>query len=451
MPKPTRVQDARASLREAVRPGEPLSRIEALEARVRELEAERDRLRESEAAFRDAAHRERVEEALRESERRQRELMESVEVERARLEAVLRNLPVGVWIAGPDGGLIGKNEQADRIWMGDAPLLESMADYPQYTAWYAGSGKRLSPDEYPVARALLTGQPVEPVELRIRRFDGTEGTVLVSAAPIRDRQGLPAGAVGINVDITGRARAEEELREAKRIAEAASEAKSQFLAVMSHELRTPLTGVIGFADLLETEVLGPTTARQQDALSHIKGSAWHLVSIIEEILTLSRAEAGRVEVHPEEVDLAGIAREVVRNLETVAERRGLALRFEPAGDPIPLWTDPGKVRQILLNVVGNAVKYTERGGITVEIDGSAPEGPRIHVRDTGPGIAPGDQERIFEPFTQLDSSHTRATGGTGLGLAISRKLARLLGGDLVVRSAPGEGSTFTLRLPRRDR
>jgi PAS domain S-box-containing protein len=163
---------------------------------------------------RDITERKQTEKKLQENERKQQELIRSIEMERAQLEAVLDNLPVGVWIAGQNGHLIGKNKEADRIWAGDAPLLEDVEKYPQYTAWYADSGKLLMAEEYPVAKALLTGQPVEPIELRIRRFDNTVGTVLVSAAPIKDKQGRLTGAVGINVDITERKKAEDLLYQA---------------------------------------------------------------------------------------------------------------------------------------------------------------------------------------------------------------------------------------------
>ncbi len=238
-----------------------------------------------------------------------------------------------------------------------------------------------------------------------------------------------------------RARAEEKLREA-------NQAKGRFLSFLSHELRTPLTGVIGYADLLESEMYGPTTAKQKEAVARIKSSAWYLVSIVDEVLTLTRAEAGREEVRPADVDLAGIVADVVRILEPQAHAHGLAMHLEGAEPPLPVRSDPGKIRQLLINLVGNAVKYTEQGSITVRLDSSSSETVEIHVVDTGPGIAPEDQERIFEPFTQVSASYHRSQGGTGLGLAISRRLARLMGGDVTLRSAPGEGSTFTLRLSR---
>ncbi|MBV9773403.1 MAG: PAS domain-containing protein [Gemmatimonadetes bacterium] len=313
-----------------------------------------------------------------------------------------------------------------------------------YEPWHAEMHER------EIDRIVATG---EPIRGEVAFPHATLGRRVYDYifVPVLGAEGRVEAIAGTTRDVTERKRTEEELREAKHLAEAASQAKSQFLATMSHELRTPLTGVIGFAELVEGEVLGPVTARQREALSRIKASSWHLVSIIDEILTLSRAEAGKEEVRREEADVAAIVREVVQILEPQADARGLALRLEGAREPLPLWTDPGKVRQILLNLVGNAVKYTERGGITVGLDGPDPAWIGIHIRDTGPGIAEGDQERIFEPFTQADSSHTRAIGGTGLGLAISRKLARLLGGEVLLRSVPGEGSTFTLRLPSHDR
>jgi len=245
-----------------------------------------------------------------------------------------------------------------------------------------------------------------------------------------------------------RGRAEAALREAKEVAEEASASKSRFLAVMSHELRTPLTGVIGFAGLLEGEVLGPMTAKQRDAAARIQTATWHLVGIINEILTLSRAEAGKEEIHITEADLSALCLEVAGFVEPQALARGLDLRVEGADAPIVVRTDPGKVRQILTNLAGNAIKYTEEGHVTIQLHRSAPDAIEVHVHDSGPGIDPSDHERIFEPFTQVDSSLTRRSSGTGLGLAIARRLARLLGGDVTVRSELHVGSTFTLRVPR---
>jgi PAS domain S-box-containing protein len=241
-------------------------------------------------------------------------------------------------------------------------------------------------------------------------------------------------------------RAEQELRHAKDAAERASRVKGQFLSTMSHELRTPLTAIIGLSDLLETDVAGPTTGKQKDYLARIKSSAWHLAAIIDEILTFSRTDAGKEQVRLAEVDVAEIARGVVMTLSAEAEARGLALRLAGADGRMTVIADGGKLRQVLINLVGNALKYTEHGSVDVELD-AAGDGMAIHVRDTGPGIPADRCDDIFEPFVQGDQSSTRSRGGTGLGLTVARRLARLMGGDVVVASTPGLGSTFTMRLP----
>src|SRR5690606_33286308 len=206
----------------------------------------------------------------------------------------------------------------------------------------------------------------------------------------------------------------------------------------------------GYAELLADEVSGPLTEEQRQQVDRIRAGAWHLVSIIEEILTLSRVERGKEEVRWAIADLARVAREVVDIVDPQALAQGLRICLDDIDAPLETWTDAGKVRQILINLVGNAVKYTEHGEVTVSVDRSSNERIRIHIRDTGPGIAPADQERVFEAFTQLDSSYTRRRPGTGLGLAICRRLARLLGGEVSLQSTVGVGSVFTLSLPRRE-
>ncbi|HSH45851.1 MAG TPA: PAS domain-containing protein, partial [Longimicrobiales bacterium] len=248
-------------------------------------------------------------------------------------------------------------------------------------------------------------------------------------------------------DITDRRKNEEDLRSAKAEAEYASRVKSEFLSTMSHELRTPLTAILGMADLMESEVSGPVNETQKKYLERLKKSAWHLVGMIDEILGFSRTEAAKEKIRLEDADLAEVTRDVAQLLETTAAESERELVVHGADEPVPARTDPGRLTQILTNLVGNALKYTESGPIVVELEDGGPWA-EIHVRDQGPGMAPDLLGRIFEPFVQGDSSTTRTYGGTGLGLTIAHRLTRLLGGDLTVQSTVGEGSTFTVRLPR---
>jgi PAS domain S-box-containing protein len=382
----------------------------------------------------------------RESERQKRDAEEALRESEERLRIALEAANLGTWDLDltTDTASV-RSLRHDQIFGYEEPQSE----WGQEIAMRHVLQEDRPAFQQAFARAVETG--VLSFEVRVRLPDGGIHWIAPVGRTYYDAEGRPVRMAGVVADIT-ESRLAQETAERARIAERASDAKSQFLATMSHELRTPLTGVIGYADLLESEVLGPVSPRQNEALARIRASSWHLVSIIDEILTLSRAEAGRVEKRVEEVDMAGIACEIVRMLEPEAARAGLGLYLRNGGDePAIVWTDAGKVRQILLNLVGNAVRYTRLGMVTLEVDRSIAERIAVHVRDTGPGIAIEDQERIFESFTQLDSSLTRAAGGTGLGLAISRRLAQLLGGDIELRSTPGEGSTFTLSLPRRDR
>lgn len=227
----------------------------------------------------------------------------------------------------------------------------------------------------------------------------------------------------------------------------ASRAKSEFLAVMSHELRTPLNAILGYVDLLDAGVHGEMNPSQRQHLERIGRSSRHLLQLIEEILSFSRLEVGRESVQIEEVPLARLVDEVVEMMTPLVEEEGLEFRIgQPDRDTV-VATDPSKLRQILLNLLMNAVKFTERGHVALEVELEA-ERVAFRVRDTGPGIEEEELERIFEPFQRGRDLVIGQHGGTGLGLPVSRDLARLLGGDLLVESEPGEGSTFTVVLPR---
>ncbi|HEY0674487.1 MAG TPA: HAMP domain-containing sensor histidine kinase [Longimicrobiales bacterium] len=255
------------------------------------------------------------------------------------------------------------------------------------------------------------------------------------------------GAVALIQDVTERVIRERDLNEAKERAESASKTKSEFLAAISHELRTPLTAILGYSDLMQSEIGGPLTEVQHDHLSRITAGTWHLIKIIDEILTFSRVEAKKYEVMFEVLDARDIVRQTAALLQQQAAAKGLGLVVEVPDTSVVCETDPLKLRQILLNVMGNAIKFTEAGAITVQLTADDAFFS-CRVMDTGAGIPPRMHNLVFEPFVQADQSATRAKGGTGLGLALSRSLAEMLGGELTLESSGPGGSVFLLKLPR---
>jgi signal transduction histidine kinase len=260
-------------------------------------------------------------------------------------------------------------------------------------------------------------------------------------------EGVVVGAVVIVQDVTERVAREEALNAALLQAEVASQAKSEFLASMSHELRTPLSAIVGYMDLIEGDMVGAVPPLQRTFLGRVRAAARHLISVIEEILTFSRVEAGKEPIATETVDAMAVVREVEEMFMPQALRKGIALEISVPGEPVTLRTDATKLRQILINLIGNALKFTDEGHVSLEMSVTGDDACFV-IRDTGPGIDDADLGRIFEPFTQLDQSLRRTKGGTGLGLPVSRRLAHPLGGDLRVESAPGAGSTFTLVVAR---
>jgi PAS domain S-box-containing protein len=230
-------------------------------------------------------------------------------------------------------------------------------------------------------------------------------------------------------------------------AQDASRAKGDFLAVISHELRTPLNAIMGYSDLLDARISGDLTEKQRRQIDRIRASARHLLQLIEEILSFARIESGGDEVRPELVDAATLVDEVVAVTEPLAAGKGLEFRID-AQPGVALETDAGKARQVLVNLMSNAIKFTDRGSVTLSM---RPQGEHVvfEVADTGVGI-PADQiDRIFDPFWQAERPNTRRVGGTGLGLSVSRRYVRLLRGDLEIRSEPGRGTCVTITLPLR--
>jgi signal transduction histidine kinase len=236
--------------------------------------------------------------------------------------------------------------------------------------------------------------------------------------------------------------------EARNKAEQSNRAKAEFLAVMSHELRTPLNAIMGYTDLIQGGLAGSVTETQRNHLARVRASSFHLLDLIQDVLTFARIEAGREALRLTDVEAGSLTRDVVAYVQAAAEQKELNLKTEVLTLPVVIRSDPAKLRQILLNLLSNAVKFTDRGEVGIRLDRDG-EGVRFEVWDTGPGVAADDRERIFEPFTQADQSMTRNKDGAGLGLAVSRRLAHMLNGTLELDGAEaGIGSRFVLRLPQ---
>ena len=275
--------------------------------------------------------------------------------------------------------------------------------------------------------------------------------------PFTRRDGSTDGVITVAVDVTAEVTARRDAEVARREAEHANRAKSDFLAAMSHELRTPLNAIAGYVQLVEMGVYGPVTGPQHEALSRVQRSGSHLLSLINDVLNFAKLEAGRVEFAIGDVELRSVIAQVVHMVEPLLEARQLTCSIEVERG-IVVRADEEKLRQILLNLLSNAAKFTDEGGITLHtgpLDGegdadAAATSPTValHITDTGIGIPEDRQSAVFDPFVQVNRGLTSTTEGTGLGLAISHDLARGMGATLTVRSVVGRGSTFTLTLPR---
>lgn len=346
-----------------------------------------------------------------------------------------------VFQVDPQGNWMFVNAAAERIF-GIAPAQLLGTSF----------SKRTHPDHVDRDRAafdrLLAGEPLRDYETINVDAHGAAKHLSVSAHPLRDASGEVLGIHGIARDVTDRVAARAALQEARDSAERATAAKSAFLANMSHEIRTPLNGILGMVELL---LDGDLTPEQRRSVEVISSSGEALLTVINDVLDLSKIEAGYLELEHVAFDLSGLVDATVRVLGVRAFERRIELAYDIRPE-VPQWVrgDPGRLRQVLTNLLGNAIKFTHDGevllSVTLRERRNGTVVLHVAVRDTGIGISQDKVAAIFEPFGQADASTTRRYGGTGLGLSISRRLVRLMGGDIVVETVVGKGSTFSFDL-----
>jgi len=362
-----------------------------------------------------------------------------------RVRAALDTLTEGLLVIDRKAQIVLANE-AFASFVGCSPeslLGRQAADL----AWLTSDGKELPEDEMPWARALESAELQSDQLARMNDGFGKLHTFIVNCAPVLNVRGKAGGALISLDDVTQMEENKVELSKAKESAEAANQAKSLFLANMSHDIRTPMNAILGFTELLRRGY-SKSEADARKYLETIHSSSKHLLDLINDILDLSKVEAGALDV--EHITCAPhlLVQEVITVLAVKAREKSIDLDFAADG-PVPatIQTDPTYLRRIITNLVGNSIKFTESGGVSVTLRLIETESKAqlvFDITDTGIGISPERMDSMFDPFTQEDASVTRRFGGTGLGLTISRRFARAMGGDIVPSSVPGEGSTFTV-------
>ena len=374
---------------------------------------------------REIAERQRVEHELRQAE--------------AKYRSIFENAVEGIFQTTSEGRYLSVNPALARIYGYETPeaLISSLTDIGGQL--YVNVSRRAE-----FTRLLQEHSTVLGFESQVYRRDGQVIWITETARAVRDASGRLLYYEGTVQDISERKRAEEELQKAKVAAEAAARAKSEFLANISHELRTPMNGIIGMTELALDTALTP---EQREYLTIVQDSADALLELVNDILDFSKIEAGRWELESIDFSLRDTLEIALKTLAIRAHRKGLELAYHlPAAVPDGLIGDPGRLRQIVVNLIGNAIKFTEQGEVVIRVtvEWHIQNEVSLHftVTDTGIGIPPDKQQLIFTPFTQADNSMTRRFGGTGLGLAISSSLVAMMEGRIWVESAVGQGSTF---------
>lgn len=361
-----------------------------------------------------------------------------------RFGALLDLMPDAIVMANAVGRIVLANRQAGELFGYDSAdmhgrLLEDLMP-ERYRARHVG--QRGAYAVHPQVRPMGAGR-----ELHGLRASGDEFPVEISLSPVQTEDGvLVMSAIR---DISERKRIELALHERNVELADASLAKDRFLSSMSHELRTPLNAILGFTGTMLMGLPGPVNEQQSHQLRTIQTSARHLLSLINDILDITKIASGKVELSNERFDCRDLIDGVAAMFAPLADQKGIRLLAPRASQPLQLCIDRRAVQQIVINLINNAIKFTEEGSVEVQVSMAAddPTALLIEVRDTGIGIAMEQLDLVFQPFTQLDQGNTRQFEGTGLGLHLSKRLAELIGGRIAVHSVRGEGSTFSLRLP----
>jgi len=360
--------------------------------------------------------------------------------ERARLRTLLETIPEPIWLKDPEGVYLACNPAFERIYNLREADLVGHTDYDLTDRESADFLRGKDREAMEAGRTILSEEWIS--------YPATGEKVLMAKykTPMRDGDGRLVGVLGIGRDITDERRASTDLAEAKELAEAANRAKSQFLSRMSHELRTPLNAIIGFSELLKYDTEAPLNPQPLEFIGHILDGGTHLLSLVNEVLDLSRIESGRLELDIAPVSLPNLMSECLDMVKRQAEARGIHLEGASQVGKTVL-ADPVRLKQILLNLLSNAVKYNRPQG-TVSVSCSANPGGLVHVAvsDTGPGIPLERQTEVFQPFQRLGAENT-AVEGTGIGLTISKRLIEAMGGRIGFDSKPGLGTTFWVELP----
>ncbi|MFZ4572921.1 MAG: PAS domain-containing hybrid sensor histidine kinase/response regulator [Phycisphaerales bacterium] len=346
--------------------------------------------------------------------------------------------PVMIWVA----------DESQRLTYFNRGWLEYRGATAEHEA-SSGFGQGVHPDDFErylgtFMSAWDAGRSFE-MEYRLRRADGQYRWVLERGCPRLDQRGSLLGYIGGCVDIHEHRRVRDQLAAARLRAESADRAKSEFVANMSHELRSPLTAILGYVDVLEESQLGTDAARRSEAINTIRRNGDHLIQVINDLLDLSKIEAGRMAVDSIAASPAEVVRDVVSILHAKAWDKCIALNITLDSDlPDAVTTDPTRLRQILLNLVSNAIRWSRQGTVTVAASALPDSFLKFTVTDSGATIPPEQVERLFRPFSQAEASSPRCQGTAGLGLCISRSLAQAMGGDIFVSSDPATGTVFTL-------